>query len=619
MMRWVSVLLILLVALVFEARAADYFLQSRTGTSGSLTTIKVPGGTGKVWVFDASGNLIPATIGSGLTLASGVLTAAGGGGGLSDGDKGDLTVSGSTWTIKNGVVTAANLAGTLDLSGKTLTLPSDVTRLGNTIDLASGEVVGLLPATKLASTLNLTGKTITLPFQVTADPISGFLQLDDASGNEMVQLGNDGGGNGRIGLWDAADGEFEYLRQFDGELQISSGLAIDGGLSVPGTTSLNGPVAVLGSLSQPGLRLGVVAGVPTSGLVDGHLWYNSSAGSTQARINGVTRTLVHSGTIHVGLEIGSTDATIDRVSAGIISVEGVPVPTISSTHTLTNKTLTSPVLVTPALGTPTSGNFSTGTFTWPTFNQNTTGSAATLTTARTINGVSFNGGANITVPAALATLTGGGNHKVLYLNGSGILTELALGSAGQVFQSNGPASAPSFVTPSGGVHPLVETGDNGTGYGRIGLWDDDNGQWMYFTAGPSKIIFPDIQATSFTGSGNGLTSLNAGNISSGTLQLARLGTSGTASSTTYLRGDNTWATPAGGGGSGSYDITITSLALLAAKPTVSLPVNTLLTVLINNEMQDWSLISVGSATSTGIQRPNDYNAVTNIKVWVRRR
>jgi len=31
-------------------------------------------------------------------------------------------------------------------------------------------------------------------------------------------------------------------------------------------------------------------------------------------------------------------------------------------------------------------------------NQNTTGSAATLTTARTINGVSFNGSANITVP-----------------------------------------------------------------------------------------------------------------------------------------------------------------------------------------------------------------------------
>ena len=61
------------------------------------------------------------------------------------------------------------------------------------------------------------------------------------------------------------------------------------------------------------------------------------------------------------------------------------------------------------LDTPASGDFSVGAFTWPTFNQSTTGtaaSAATLTTPRTINGVSFNGSANITVAAASGTLTG---------------------------------------------------------------------------------------------------------------------------------------------------------------------------------------------------------------------
>jgi hypothetical protein len=73
------------------------------------------------------------------------------------------------------------------------------------------------------------------------------------------------------------------------------------------------------------------------------------------------------------------------------------------------------------------------------------------------------------------------------------------------------------------------------------------------------------------------------------------------------------------GGAGSYDMTITSLAGLAAKPTVALPFNTLLTVIINAEMQDWQLISGNNATSTGIQRPNDYNASTNMKVWFRRR
>jgi K319L-like, PKD domain len=43
---------------------------------------------------------------------------------------------------------------------------------------------------------------------------------------------------------------------------------------------------------------------------------------------------------------------------------------------------------------------------FPTLNQSTTGSAATLTTPRAINGVTFDGSAAITVPAAAGTLTG---------------------------------------------------------------------------------------------------------------------------------------------------------------------------------------------------------------------
>ena len=65
---------------------------------------------------------------------------------------------------------------------------------------------------------------------------------------------------------------------------------------------------------------------------------------------------------------------------------------------------TAPLVAGGALGTPSSGTLTNCTF--PTLNQNTTGSAATLTTPRNINGVAFDGSAAITLTADASTLTG---------------------------------------------------------------------------------------------------------------------------------------------------------------------------------------------------------------------
>jgi hypothetical protein len=82
-------------------------------------------------------------------------------------------------------------------------------------------------------------------------------------------------------------------------------------------------------------------------------------------------------------------------------------------------------------------------------------------------------------------------------------------------------------------------------------------------------------------SGINLTSLNASNLGSGTVPLARLGTN-SPSGTTFLKGDNTWATPAGGGGA-TLDLVATNTAVQniaiggAAVPAVTLTFNTTVT------------------------------------------
>lgn len=56
---------------------------------------------------------------------------------------------------------------------------------------------------------------------------------------------------------------------------------------------------------------------------------------------GVTGVLTASSTIELG---NASDTTLSRSSAGVLAVEGVVVPTVSSTNTLTNKTLTFPII-----------------------------------------------------------------------------------------------------------------------------------------------------------------------------------------------------------------------------------------------------------------------------------
>ncbi len=98
----------------------------------------------------------------------------------------------------------------------------------------------------------------------------------------------------------------------------------------------------------------------------------------QANVDGVVTGPASSTTGNLVSFNGTTGKVVQ--DSGKVAPTGVILGT-TDTQTVTNK------------------NLNSGTNTFPTFNQNTTGSAATLTTPRTINGVSFNGSANITISA----------------------------------------------------------------------------------------------------------------------------------------------------------------------------------------------------------------------------
>ena len=171
-----------------------------------------------------------------------------------------------------------------------------------------------------------------------------------------------------------------------------------------------------------------------------------------------------------------------------------------------------------------------------------TGNAATATalaTARTIGGTSFDGTANIAVAlaatsTALATARDIGGVS---FDGTANITLPGVNASGTQDTSGTAALATSFTVTANNstdetVYPLFADGATGSQGAET-----DTG----LTYNPSTGL---LTSTGFSGSGASLTTLNASNLSSGTVNVARLG-SGSSVTTKFLRGDNTWQTVSG--------------------------------------------------------------------------
>jgi len=145
----------------------------------------------------------------------------------------------------------------------------------------------------------------------------------------------------------------------------------------------------------------------------------------------------------------------------------------------------------------------------PTLNQNTTGSAATLTTARTIAGVSFDGSANISL-----------NNNAI-TNGAGYITSSGT-SAG--FSAGNASNLNSGTIPSGRISDI--------GNSEAGIITFDNleksnlssdGQ-VGFDSSQGLLVYRTQQGTTGT-----VTVLDGANVDAGTgITISNLGTGGTA-------------------------------------------------------------------------------------------
>jgi len=209
-------------------------------------------------------------------------------------------------------------------------------------------------------------------------------------------------------LWNsipAVDGA-QYFKWYGGETEVAS-LSGTGVLTLTGLLNANGGITV-----------------DTSNFtVDG---------TTGAVSTASTLSVTGASTLLSTLDLGhASDTTIARSAAGVVTIEGVEIVTLSRSQTLTNKTLTSPTLTTPVLGTPSSGTLTNCT------GLPVSGITASTSTALGVGSIELGHASDTTIARSSA--------GVVTIEGNTILTSGSTASSVQ-FGSFGVGTAASGTT-----------------------------------------------------------------------------------------------------------------------------------------------------------------------------